>query len=212
MNDVGYRALVLGIGNVLWADEGFGVRAVEAFHDAFEVPPSVNVVEGGTQGLYLLEYVCDASHVLVFDAIDFGLEPGTLKVYRDAEVPVWADTKMSLHQASFQELLAVARLKDRFPQAITLIGAQPCVLEDFGGSLSEPIRLRVAQAVALAAAELAAWGLKVTPRARALDPQARLTASALSMSAYEDGRPSAGDACRIGDDRFMPRRPLAGDV
>ncbi len=63
--------LVLGVGNLLWADEGFGVRAVEALHQRYELPPQVSLVDGGTQGLYLLDHVCAADKVLVFDAIDY---------------------------------------------------------------------------------------------------------------------------------------------
>ncbi len=52
------ESLVLGIGNVLWADEGFGVRAVEALHDAYDIPRGCRgCVDGGTQGLYLLNAV-----------------------------------------------------------------------------------------------------------------------------------------------------------
>src|SRR5512136_2732883 len=104
----GRGALVLGIGNVLWADEGFGVRAVEALHAAYALPAEVELLDGGTQGLNLLEPVVSRAAVLVFDAIDFGLEPGSLRVLRDREVPAWTATKMSLHQQSFQELLAIA--------------------------------------------------------------------------------------------------------
>lgn len=199
-HDVG-RVLVLGIGNVLWADEGFGVRAVQALHEGWQPPDNVDVVDGGTQGLYLLDPVCAASHVIVLDAIDFALPPGTLKVFRDAEVPVWADTVMSLHQASFQELLSLARLRDRFPQRITLIGVQPFILDDLGGSLSDLVRPRVAQAVQLALAELAAWGVAATPRS--MPPEDSLSAGALALQAYEGGRPSADDACRVGDARFL---------
>ena len=77
--------VVLGIGNLLWADEGFGVRAVEQLHAGHALPESVTVMDGGTQGLLLLEPVCSADAVLVFDAIDFRLPPGTLKLLRDAE-------------------------------------------------------------------------------------------------------------------------------
>lgn len=193
--------LVLGIGNVLWADEGFGVRAVQALHEGWQAPPNVELVDGGTQGLYLLDHVCAASHVIVLDAIDFALPPGTLKVFRDAEVPVWSDTMMSLHQASFQELLSLARLRDRFPQRITLIGVQPHILDDLGGSLSDLVRARLDEAVQLALAELAAWGLPATPRSA--PPDDTLSADALTMLAYEGGRPSAAVACRVGDARFL---------
>lgn len=193
--------LVLGIGNVLWADEGFGVRAVQALHQHWQTPPEVRLVDGGTQGLYLLDPVCEASHVIVLDAIDFTLPPGTLKVFRDDEVPVWSDTVMSLHQASFQELLSLARLRGRFPQHITLIGVQPDVLDDLGGSLSPLVRARVDEAVALAVAELASWGVDV--QARSAPPEDTLSADALDLHRYEGERPSAAQACRIGDARFL---------
>jgi hydrogenase maturation protease len=44
------KILVLGIGNILWADEGFGVRAVEQFHARYRLPENVSLLDGGTQG------------------------------------------------------------------------------------------------------------------------------------------------------------------
>ena len=81
------RTLVLGIGNILWADEGFGVRATEAFHERFETDEHTTVLDGGTQGLYLVHFVEDCDQLIVFDAIDYGLEPGELRVVRDGDVP-----------------------------------------------------------------------------------------------------------------------------
>jgi hydrogenase maturation protease len=203
--------LVLGIGNLLWADEGFGVRCVEALHQRFSLPAHVALVDGGTQGMYLLDHVCDADRVLVLDAVDYKLPPGTLRVFRDADVPHWADTKMSLHQATFQELLSLARLRNRFPDKITLIGVQPDVLDDLGGSLSPKVRARLDEAVALAVAELQAWGVQAVPRDA--PPDEGLSPGALALHDYEAGRPSEHDACRIGDARFLvpvpPVRPAA---
>jgi hydrogenase maturation protease len=195
------RVLVLGIGNLLWADEGFGVRCVEALHQRYALPQGVSLVDGGTQGMYLLDHVCDADHVLVLDAIDYQLAPGTLRVFRDAEVPVWADTKMSLHQATFQELLSLARLRNRFPRMITLIGVQPDVLDDLGGSLSPAVRARLDEAVDLAVAELQAWGIEAVPRTA--PPEEGLSPRALALQDYETGRPAEHEACRIGDARFL---------
>jgi hydrogenase maturation protease len=197
------QVLVLGIGNLLWADEGFGVRAAEGLHQRWLLPDNVSVMDGGTQGLYLLDHVCGAQQLLVFDAVDYQMEPGTLRVFRDAEVPVWSDTMMSLHQATFQELLALARLRGRFPKHITLIGVQPVVLDDLGGSLSPLVRARIDEAVEIALAELAAWGFQATPRAVA--PAEGLGAAALAMPVYEAGRPPEDAACRVGDSRFMQR-------
>jgi hydrogenase maturation protease len=204
------QVLVLGVGNLLWADEGFGVRAVEVLHQRWQMPANVSVVDGGTQGMSLLDAVCSAQHVLVMDAIDYKLPPGTLRVFRDDQVPVWTDTMMSLHQATFQELLALARLRGRFPKQITLIGVQPVVLDDLGGSLTPIVRARIDEAIELAIAELAAWGVIATPRG--LPPIEPLAADALKLSAYEAGRPSEDEACRIGDARFLNQMRREGSV
>jgi hydrogenase maturation protease len=196
--------LVLGIGNVLWADEGFGVRAVEALHEAYAMPAQVRLLDGGTQGLNLLQPVVEAGAVLVFDAIDFGLAPGELRVLRNREVPAWSATKMSLHQQSFQELLAVADLMGQFPPRLTLIGVQPERLTDFGGSLSDSVKAQLQRALDLAVAELTAWDC--SPVRRTEPPSERLNDRALELSLYERGRPAADAACRVGDARFLNLR------
>ena len=94
-----HETLVLGIGNLLWADEGFGVRCVEHMAEHYDLPERVQLLDGGTQGLYLLPYVQQACRLIVFDAIDYGLPPGTMRLIENAEVPRFMGAKkMSLHQ------------------------------------------------------------------------------------------------------------------
>lgn len=197
--------LVLGIGNVLWADEGFGVRAVEALNARYRFDSRVRLLDGGTQGLYLLDYVKSAERVLVLDAIDFGLAPGTLRVFRDADVPAWGATKASMHQVGFQEVLALAQLAGRYPRSLALVGVQPAVLADFGGSLSPVVRARLDAVVAAAAAILAAWGAPGEPRPAQTGAEP-LGPGALEIDAYESGRPPEDAACRVGDARFLNPR------
>lgn len=198
----GREALVIGIGNVLWADEGFGVRAVEALHAAYAFPEGVVLMDGGTLGLALYDEVAQSPRVLVFDAVDYRLAPGALKVLRDDEVPAWGKTKLSPHQVGFNDVLALAALQGRGPARITVVGVQPEVLDDFGGSLRESVRARLPEAVALAVDELAGWGLAGRRRAEGerVEP---LNASSLALDDYEAGRPSADEACRIGDARVL---------
>ena len=202
------EVLVLGIGNVLWADEGFGVRAVEALHAACEFPAGVLLMDGGTLGLNLYEPVATARRVLVFDAIDFALPPGTLRVLRGDDVPAWGRTKLSPHQTGFNDVLALAGLNGRAPATIAAIGVQPVELSDFGGSLTDPVRARIPEAVALAVRELASWGFPGRPRA-AGEVFPPLNATPLGLTAYEAGRPSAADACRAGDPRLLAARERA---
>jgi hydrogenase maturation protease len=198
-------ALVLGLGNLLWADEGFGVRAVEALNAAWRFPDGVDLIDGGTQGMGLLELVCTSPRVLILDCADLRAAPGTLRVLRDGEIAAWSATKLSPHQTGFNDVLAAAALKGEYPERLTVVGVQPAVLDDFGGTLSELVRARLAPAVDCAAAELAAWGLAGTPRA-AGELVPALNAGALAIDAYEAQRPAADAACRTGDERFLAIR------
>lgn len=180
------RILVLGIGNILWADEGFGVRAVEEFHRRYAVPDNVSILDGGTQGLYLVNYLEEADRLIVFDAIDYGLEPGQLKLVRDDEVPRFTGAKkMSLHQTGFQEVISAADLLGRCPKHLVLIGCQPLDLEDWGGPLTLPVRDQIAPAINLACAILAEWGVTVSQRAEPLADTERLLANDIDHLHYE---------------------------
>lgn len=180
------RVLILGIGNILWADEGFGVRAVEAFHCAYETPDAVTLMDGGTQGLYLVQHVQEADGLIVFDAVDYGLAPGTLKLVRDEEVPKFTGAKkMSLHQTGFQEVLSAAELMGAYPSKLLLIGVQPLDLEDWGGPLTEPAAAQIEPAIQAAAAELENWGLSVHRRAAPLPPDNGLLLHDLDRAGYE---------------------------
>ncbi|HEY3326559.1 MAG TPA: HyaD/HybD family hydrogenase maturation endopeptidase [Novimethylophilus sp.] len=191
--------LVLGIGNILWADEGFGVRCVEALDAAYEFGDKVTLMDGGTQGLYLLPYVEDARHLIVFDAVDYGMQPGEMVVATDNEVPRFMGAKkMSLHQTGFQEVIMSAALIDKLPESMVLIGVQPEQLEDYGGSLRDVVKAQIPHALDIALEWMARWDIPCHKRSIP-----RPTAGALEISAYEAGRPSAEAACRIGDDRIL---------
>lgn len=158
------KVLLLGIGNLLWADEGFGVRVIEEIARRYRLGPNVQVVDGGTQGLYLLDLVRWAEVLVVFDAIDYGLPPGTLKRIEGEEVPRFLGVKkISLHQTGFQEVLGAAQLLGDYPHHLLLIGVQPVKLDDFGGDLTAPVKSQIEPAIALARAYLEPFGVVWEP-------------------------------------------------
>ena len=194
------RTLILGIGNILWADEGFGVRVAQALLEAYQFPSCVNVLDGGTQGLALMPLVQEADVLIILDAVDFQLEPGTLVELQDTEVPAYLGAKkMSLHQVSFQEVLALCQLLGNCPEHLLLVGVQPEVLEDYGGSLSAVVKRQIPAAMDCVLAYLETLG--IAPRLMPANPDARN--QAVSMDEYERLRPSAEEACRYGDGRFL---------
>lgn len=197
---VAEQILVLGIGNILWADEGFGVRAVQVLQQAYVFPPSVTLLDGGTQGLALMPYVQAADVLVILDAVDFQLPPGTLVELCDAQVPAYLGAnKMSLHQISFQEVMALCQLMEDCPSHLLLVGVQPEILEDYGGSLSQTVKRQIRPAMDRVVAYLERFGVR--PRVQSSSAEAVIHAP--DMEEYERLRPSAETACRIGDRRFF---------
>lgn len=191
-----YETLVLGIGNVLWADEGFGIRAVEALHARYTFPDDVRLMDGGTQGIFLLPWVCSAKRLLIFDAVDFGMEPAALRMVQGDEVPCFMGAKkVSMHQAGFQEVLSSATLSGSLPGELVLIGVQPEILADYGGSLTAGVKARIDEAVELACEVLRGWDIEIKERDKPLQGAERIGPGALDMRDYEEGRPKmAGEA------------------
>lgn len=180
-----YEALVLGIGNLLWGDEGFGVRAAEQLDRDYALEGHATVIDGGTQGLYLVPTVQAARRLLILDAVDFGLAPGTVKVLRDGEVPRFASAKkIDLHQTSFMEVLHAAELLGTAPEAIALVGVQPEDMGTFGSSLSETVRARLPEVLAIVRAQLADWGIDARPRANAVSGPG-IAGPGMDLATYE---------------------------
>ena len=205
--DKQYKAVVMGVGNILWADEGFGVRAAEAFHAKWEAPEGVEVIDGGTLGYFLSEYIENTDCLIVFDCCEMHEKPGTFRVITGDNIRPWLATKVSAHQAGLNDLFANAMLLGRYPSHVAVIGCQPEILEDYGGSLSASVAAAIPGALEEAKKLLADWGITLAERPEG-DRPASLGESCLSRDIYEQGRPSEQEACRYGDPRFMPSQPL----
>lgn len=202
--DTDRGTLVLGIGNVLWADEGFGVRAAEYLDRHWQFAGDVTVMDGGTQGIYLLEHIQKARILVILDAIDYGLPPATLKLIEDAAVPNYLGAKkVSLHQTGFQEVLAMAEMLDTYPERILLVGVQPVQIEDFGGSLDPLTKAQLEPAASAAIEWLAERGIQAERRAEPLGREESIAGGEIDLERYESERPSEHEACRVGDERVL---------
>lgn len=117
--------LVLGIGNLLLSDEAVGVRLVEALEQRFEIPPGVEVLDGGTAGLELMEAMANREHLIVADAVFTSQPPGSVAVLHDKEIPAMFSRKVSPHQLGLCDVLMALQLTGESPRQLTLVGVVP---------------------------------------------------------------------------------------
>ena len=200
--DKKYKAVIMGVGNILWADEGFGNRAVEAFHRKWRTPSDVQVIDGGTLGYFLQEFIEETDNILIFDCADVQCEPGTLKVIEGKDITPYLQTKVSAHQQGLNDLFGMALIRGRYPKNIAIIGCQPKTMEDYGGSLTPEVSECIGPALVKAEEILTHWGVDITLRDPA-EKVAPLGEECLARETYEADRPSEKEVFREGDIRFI---------
>jgi len=135
------NTLVLGLGNILVSDEGVGVHVVNALERAYDLPNAVEVLDGGTSGMDLLDTIAGRDHLIVADAIRSDKPPASIVKLTGDEVHAFFQTKISPHQLGLCDLLASLALSDEAPERVTIVGIVPDDLE-LGTDLSP----RVAEA------------------------------------------------------------------
>ena len=155
--------VVIGLGNPLMGDDGVGLAALALLTDGWDVPPGVELVDGGTWGMNLLPTIEDAGRVLLIDAIHRQAAPGTLHRLSREELPRYLATKISPHQVDLHDVLAVAELRGTLPAETVAVGLEPERVEMIA-ELSPAVARRVDALVAMVVAELAAWGHELSQK------------------------------------------------
>ena len=130
---------VLGIGNIILSDEGFGVRVVEYLQDNYKFPDNIALIDGGTLGIELTQFITGTKKLLIIDSIDGGKEPGTSFYLAGEELKTHFREKISAHEVGIQDVLTMLELTGRAIPEVIVIGAQPYSLEA-GVELTEQMK------------------------------------------------------------------------
>ena len=148
----GPRILIAGMGNVLCADDGFGVAVAEALA-ARALPPQVKVVEVGIGGIHLVqELMAGYDALIIIDAVERDAPPGSLFVLEpdpgEAARPdqAWAQLT-DLHYTVPARVLAMAKALGALPDRVLIVGCQGSAVDELQLELSAPVRAAVAEAI-----------------------------------------------------------------
>jgi hydrogenase maturation protease len=152
------RHVVLGLGNLLQRDEGFGLAALKALQGAIGNPPGLELIDGGVMGLDLLPLVETSRCLLILDAVNTARPPGEIVELTREELPLFSGIRLSEHQVGFQEVLGLAALREHLPEKLHLIGVQPADL-GAGTDLSPLAAARLPEVVRRATEVLHEWGV-----------------------------------------------------
>lgn len=149
------KIVVIGVGNIIRSDDGFGVHALRRLQQHPKIPADVIFVEGGTKGLELFGYAWEASHLLLIDAANAGQTAGTLIQMSGDELRSLSGG-MSVHQLGVADLIASLTLASERPPNIVLLGVQPAST-DWGTILTPRLEAALDPVVEVAIALLQSW-------------------------------------------------------
>lgn len=119
----GSGCVIIGIGNPICRDDGFGVHALRYLKG--KIPEEVELVEGSIYGPDLLPFLEGKKKAVFIDAIDAGEEPGALFRFSPEEVGRrFPALPLSLHDFGVYDLLRAAELLNQRPDKVVIIAAQ----------------------------------------------------------------------------------------
>ena len=134
--------MILGVGCILYSDEGFGVRVIETIQERYEFPDNVMVVDGGVLGINLLGVISKPNHLIVVDAIRNKGKPGDLHRLEGDAIPERIRAKNSLHQVDFLEALTLCQALDKVPETV-ILGIEPEDIETLSTELTPVTQSKV---------------------------------------------------------------------
>lgn len=158
------RIVVLGVGNILLTDEAIGVNAIEELGRRYQVPPEVELIDGGTSAMELLDDLANCDLLIIADCVRAGKPPGTLLRLQDEEIPALFRTKLSPHQVGLPDVLATLIITGEAPEHTILFGVEPKSLAT-GMGLTTTVAAVLPGLVEAIAAEITLAGLPMSTRA-----------------------------------------------
>ena len=131
------KILILGVGNLLLRDDGFGVHLINSLKDT-ALPGNVELLEAGTVSHQLIPLLHEIDHLIVIDVVEAGDTPGSLFRFSPDDMRFPVEQKASLHQISLIDVLNMAALTGTKPKTV-IIGVQPKDISSWSMDLSDEL-------------------------------------------------------------------------
>lgn len=121
---------ILGIGNLLLSDEGFGIHTIHYLEEHYTFPDTIRLNDAGTAGIYMAPFLEECDPILVIDVIDMDAEPGSVHCFNSKDIGAGTiPRKMSPHQLGLLEMLEICKFRDCQPETVEFFCVVPADLQ-----------------------------------------------------------------------------------
>jgi hydrogenase maturation protease len=161
---------IIGLGNVLMSDDGFGPYAARVLEAYYEFPENVRIVDAGQPGIDLVPYLANADVVILIDTVRAKGTPGDVHAYAPEEI-LESDPHSPLcpHDPGISEALVSVSAAGAMPRHLVLLGVIPEWVAT-GSWLSDSLRAAIEPVIGLTITELDRLGIRAKRRAVPREP------------------------------------------
>ena len=135
--------LVLGVGNVLFSDDGVGIRVADKLNLEYDFPDNVNVVDGGVLGINLLGVISGYDYLIVIDTILNKSKPGDLHRLENKQIKKRILPKNSMHQVDLLEALTLCEAMPKGVPDTVIIGIEPKDWTTLSTDMSDEVKSKI---------------------------------------------------------------------
>ncbi len=157
------KILILGVGNILYTDEGLGVRVMEELEAEYDFPENVELMDGGTLGGKLMGPMMERDQLIVIDAVLQDGQPGDIYRLEGDDLRASLAFKNSLHDSDLLDTLMQCEIIGHRPEAV-VIGVEPQDYQTLAIDVTPTIRARFPEIKKMVLEELQKQGGSYTPK------------------------------------------------
>ena len=155
--------LLMGVGNILYKDEGIGVHALRHLEENYSFSPNVTLMDGGTMGKLLMHSLMEHDKALLIDAVLGGGPAGSVYRLVDDALRKSLGFHDSQHQVDLVDTLVSCEIMGKRPEAV-VIGMEPEEYKNMGTELTDCCREKLPKLITHILEELEAMGGSAKPK------------------------------------------------
>lgn len=119
------RVAVIGVGNILFKDEGIGIYAAKYLEENYTFDSDdITIVDGGTLGFKLMSYYMDYDRVFILDTVSIKDTPGSVYNLPADELLGLGDYRQTAHEVEVVEMLEICSMQGSIAE-VSLVGIIP---------------------------------------------------------------------------------------
>lgn len=151
------KNIVIGVGNLLFKDEGIGIYAAKYIEENYSFEPSIEIIDGGTLGFKLMSYFQEYDNVIILDTVSIEDIPGEIFRLPSDVLLGLGNYRKTAHEVEIVEMLEICSVLDEHA-AVTIMGIIPEDIEKVEIGLTQKIESRFEEYIAHVIKEIESIG------------------------------------------------------